>query len=709
MKRLILPTVLAIFVLSNQQALLGAAFSPPPGGWSYVYNGDKATAGDAGSGFSSLDGTWSHDNGSDEWDGSVIGGTFGDGNRPGGAMAVTEGGVTYLRIQDTGDPRDYGYADPGSNRKIYFGHSLTERGAKDNMLDDGFTLSFRARIPTPSNTTAPLDPWHRDGLNAAGVKPYPAAGDGYVTSDAGKGNFVIKQNTGGAIAFSLTTANDTTGGALTPIANFTGLTMNENAGNVVAGTQVNFGLGTGTNVIAFNPTEWHEFWIVVRKDPSNIGTHQGYIYMDGSLTPRVFNITAGNGDDYAGISYLAIGMTATPQNSALDIDFVAYQFGAAFPSGAAGSLPPEIANFTPVPNTLFYAASKGISFTATASSNNSLVPEGFKLALNGQDVSTALKITGTAQTRTVTYASLVANSVYRGQMIVADQAGHAITNTLSFDTFAEPSAVVVEAEDYNQSSGQFQDAPAPGAYLEAAGTPGVDYSDATTAPGAAADHAYRSGDNVSTRTSTDVRRDKYVTADVQEMQVSLIQPNDWMNYTRTISNNRYAAYLRASSAVAQQVRLDRVTGNRAQPNQAVTTLGSFRIPSTGNANVFVYTPLTDAQGSAVTLDLSGVQSLRLTALSANDNLDLNFLVLAPAPAVTEPKAVTISSTEISGANLRFSFSAELGKSYRVEYKDALGPPSWTTLSTIQNAAGGPQSVTDSTAGRPLRFYRVVSL
>ena len=32
-----------------------------------------------GEGFASLDGTWSHDNGSDQWDGSAIGGDFGDG------------------------------------------------------------------------------------------------------------------------------------------------------------------------------------------------------------------------------------------------------------------------------------------------------------------------------------------------------------------------------------------------------------------------------------------------------------------------------------------------------------------------------------------------------------------------------------------------------------------------------------------------------
>ena len=92
------------------------SFSPPDGGWNYLYEGDQADYAPDGEGFASLDGTWSHDNGSDQWDGSAIGGDFGDGNRPGGAMIITEGSASYLRIQDTGDPRDYGYGDPGSNR-----------------------------------------------------------------------------------------------------------------------------------------------------------------------------------------------------------------------------------------------------------------------------------------------------------------------------------------------------------------------------------------------------------------------------------------------------------------------------------------------------------------------------------------------------------------------------------------------------------------
>lgn len=304
------------------------AFSPPEGGWDYIYEGDEANYAPDGEGFASLDGSWSHDNGSDQWDGSEIGGDFGDANRPGGGMVITEGNSTYLRIQDTGDPRDYSYSDPGSNRKMYLGHDLSNDGASDSLMDDGVTLIFRARVPN----TGPLDALHRDGQQANGVQPYPENGDGYVTSDGGKGNFVIKQSTGGAIAFSLTTATDSPGGdPNSNPTNFSGLSFNEFNGNVVSG-DVNFGQGDGANVIPFDPTAWHEFWITIEKDAAEVGTHVANIYIDGSDSPQVFKITAGPGDDFSGISYLAMGATATPQNAALDIDFFGVKFEAIAPT-----------------------------------------------------------------------------------------------------------------------------------------------------------------------------------------------------------------------------------------------------------------------------------------------------------------------------------------------------------------------------------------
>lgn len=66
----------------------------PPDGWVYTFAGDQAESADDGS----LDGSWSHNNGSDAWDGSAIG----EGS-PGGVSALEEAGETFIRMQDPGD------------------------------------------------------------------------------------------------------------------------------------------------------------------------------------------------------------------------------------------------------------------------------------------------------------------------------------------------------------------------------------------------------------------------------------------------------------------------------------------------------------------------------------------------------------------------------------------------------------------------------
>ena len=102
-----------------------------------------------------------------------------------------------------------------------------------------------------------------------------------MTSDGGKGNFVIKQAAGGAIAFSLTTATDTPNGNPNDnVTNFSGLSFNEFNGNAISG-DVNFGQGEGANVIPFDPTVWHNFWITVEKDTAEVGTQVVRNYKDG--------------------------------------------------------------------------------------------------------------------------------------------------------------------------------------------------------------------------------------------------------------------------------------------------------------------------------------------------------------------------------------------------------------------------------------------
>ncbi len=258
----------------------------------YEYDGSSDAAG--GGAFDALDGTFSHDNGSDEWDGEG----FGAGN-PGGVESIDG----FLRIQDPGDPRDHGNADPGSNRKVYLGHDLSADGASDTMLDDGVVLRFRARLSPEADDLRP------DG--GGGVVAFPGA-DGYMVHDGGKGNISLKQAAGGVISFCLITDGDAGLGD--------GLIMNNLNGSAVSGDVDQQGGDPGEiNLVALNPSEWHDFVVVIRA--GGTGTHQASISVDGAPA-GTFDVTAGTGSDFDGISYLAIGAGATPQSGAIDIDHV---------------------------------------------------------------------------------------------------------------------------------------------------------------------------------------------------------------------------------------------------------------------------------------------------------------------------------------------------------------------------------------------------
>ncbi len=304
-----IPSVSSIAALVGLLVCMPAAaadlFMPPAGGWNYAYeaNAGQGAPGSGGAGaFDALDGTFGHDNNSDAFDGSEIG-----VGPPGGVSLLED---SYLRIQDTGDPRDYAFPDP-SSRKIYLGHKLSADGFSATFLNDaGATLHFRIRLAT----TGPLDQVHPDG----GTTPvaWPATGKGYRIHDNGKGMIGIHQGVGGTglISFSLATPGDHAEVTLP------GLITNHLNGSVVTDL-VDVGEAGTPNFLYLNPTEWHEFWITIA--PGGAGTHQVTVYVDGdSYTAAAeFDVTAGSGDD-VGDSYLSLGMGSTGGFGAFDIDFV---------------------------------------------------------------------------------------------------------------------------------------------------------------------------------------------------------------------------------------------------------------------------------------------------------------------------------------------------------------------------------------------------
>ena len=273
-------------------------YATPDGGWTYIYSGNAIS----NSLSAALDGTWNHLNGSDAWAGDGRGA----GNGLPGGLSMSNRIVTLEDAVSAG-------TSGNDNRRLYFTHNISADAGVTNantLLGDGVTLSFRARL-TPA--TDPLI----ELTNAP---------NGFVNVNDGKGMFGIRQSGGSGmiISFSLNNAVEDTG----PTTSFTfpsaGLHMNNLNGDVRS-ANVDPGEGGTLNVLPLDPTTFHEFWINIQDNGAAAGTHRVSIYVDGSLSPTVFNLTGGSGTEGPFTNYLAMGLPSTPERGAMDIDFFAYR------------------------------------------------------------------------------------------------------------------------------------------------------------------------------------------------------------------------------------------------------------------------------------------------------------------------------------------------------------------------------------------------
>ncbi|HKK63400.1 MAG TPA: T9SS type A sorting domain-containing protein [Bacteroidales bacterium] len=309
---------LSISMLSKGQ------FLEPVGGWDYIYNGDVADTTEE----AALDGTYEASSSSFEWDGTAPQSTVG---APGGAGIITEGDDTFLRIQDTGDPRTLEQINPvngRSNRKIGFIHCVANSGLDSSaaILDDGFTIAFRAKIPTTGV----------DNLFGDEEVPYPENGDGYEIDGSGYAPIVVSQwveDVKKTIGFTLMTEFDddtisSFGGA--------GLYMNLLNGASPAkevGMPQHLSETTTVNKINLDVTVWHDFWIQIT--PGGTGTHQVKIWVDGDVSsPETFDVTAGR-QSFRDWSYVWMAFKNTSETGAIDIDYLAYKSGLAEPTAAS--------------------------------------------------------------------------------------------------------------------------------------------------------------------------------------------------------------------------------------------------------------------------------------------------------------------------------------------------------------------------------------
>jgi len=435
--------------------------------------------------------------------------------------------------------------------------------------------------------------------------------------------------------------------------------------NMASGNLARFtGVWTIYNNLLFNNPGWND----------NLGANnlvgQNPLLVNPVLGVGDFGLQAGSPAIDAGAELLTVtdDFNGNPRPAGSGHDIGAIEYGADDPT----QLPPAIVDIAPASGTRWHPVGGGVSFRVTTQDPN--VITNIQLFLN--DVASGeLTITGPLTNRTANYAAaLTANTFYTARAEAQDQAGRRRTRIWTFDTFDEAVAVTIEGEDYNYgrtesedpaiaacdpgsglyppvltAGGRFQDNPLVSGYsldtfpvmvngggvgyAQLVGMPEADCHDAYVGDKSLANNIYRSCDAVGVQTSEDLpRRSKYDVVvngeprQVREHEVTGIVAGDWMNYTRTFPTTNYLVYLRYSSSAAQKFRLDRVLSDRTQTNQTTATVGEFHL--TAGAG-YRYAPLTDEGGQLLMINLSGVTTLRLTAMTANNNVQLNYLVCLP--------------------------------------------------------------------------------
>jgi hypothetical protein len=401
--------VLAAGLLACHTAQAGVSYADPAGSWRYSYEANPFIAGTAsgncaggvcpdgfglgGSTPDALDGTWTHNQG-DKWDGSAPGAPLGDyhappanpvsnprsGNQgiaPGGAGIFKESGVSYLRIQDPGNPEDTNYADtlyngyvqgnvanpggPGqpmnNNRRVYFGHPIRPDGPLTDELiltNTGVTLSFRARIAGMDQASG-LDDIHQQDTDLDGnlnVTPWfqnAPYGHGAPMVN-GRGTINVAQNAPDnldtSVGFSLVTSADiaafcaASSGALCTGSGSGGLIMNNLNGNT-PGNVDSASAGT-LNIVEMadeDLNKWHEFWITMENNGALAGNIEVKVYMDGDVSnpfTRQVTLSGATNSVYKDENdpFLEFGFSADALFGSIDIDFLSYAFGVIAPVAA---------------------------------------------------------------------------------------------------------------------------------------------------------------------------------------------------------------------------------------------------------------------------------------------------------------------------------------------------------------------------------------
>ena len=268
---------------------------------------------------------------------------------------------------------------------------------------------------------------------------------------------------------------------------------------------------------------------------------------------------------------------------------------------------------------------------------------------------------------------LATNTIYQSVVVTATDADDLAVSSspASFDTLTP--VLVIEASDFNYSSGLFIDTPANGGfalYQGKVGTQGIDENKIARTGGTQS--YYRSSDAtvVQAADSTSGTEQKFVTAaangDKTDIEVAIGNDSvgDWANYSRTYGSSGSApsgtynvwCYL-ATSGSGPQVGFYQVLSDPTLGNQTTNVIGNFGDASFSDSSYFnyVYTPLEDQFGNRITLTISnGVQTFQSQIINA-DTPNVAFYMLTPVVPVLNPVYLYVNPTTTYAPTNAFEF------------------------------------------------------
>jgi Concanavalin A-like lectin/glucanases superfamily len=352
-----------------------------------------------------------------------------------------------------------------------------------------------------------------------------------------------------------------------------------------------------------------------------------------------------------------------------------------------------------------------------ASSPNGINTTNIQVILNGVNISSNLVFSGSSTSWNVSYPGLVPGT-YTAVITITDANNQTHTTSVNFTTAFNPNDFTWEAEDFdfdpanspapNGSGLRYIDNPVPtssaatNSYFGQIGDLGIDYSSifSLTAPGT---YIYRPSDYISTEVTSDATRQKYIDAQVQNMDPTIADydinfwaTNGWINYTRTFPTGNFYLYGRLSAATAFNLQCSVVTNGWGTATQQTQYLGTFTGVNTNFAN-WQYVPMVNTNtGLPVIVSLGGTNTFQMTG---DYKENANFFELVPAV-----QSVNLTAALVGG-NIKLSFPTQNGGTYTIFYKINLTDPTWTQLGAQVTGNGSTMSVMDTTVGSS-RFYRL---